>query len=173
VNDPRNSDSYDVYGIYDEDGGHIPGFRKSNRERRQRTKAKPERKARHKRLLSRSERVESRDGTFRCKQCKTIVGVPISGGKHRNHCPLCLFSRHVDRSMPGDRSSECRSMMHPMGLFTRRDGEQVLVHECRGCGVVRHNCVAADDNVVATMRLPVVGDHPDEKAEAAITDRTA
>jgi hypothetical protein len=175
VNDPRHFDAYDEYGIYDEDHGQIPEFRKANRERRhrQRTKAKLARKSRQERVFSRSERVESRDGTFRCKECKTIVGIPISGGKHRNHCPLCLFSRHVDRSMPGDRSSDCRSMMHPIGLFTRRGGEQVLMHECRGCGLVRHNRVAADDNVVAIMRLPVVGDQLGGKADAAIVDRTA
>lgn len=86
-----------------------------------------------------------------------MVAPPPSGGRHRNHCPLCLYSRHVDGRTPGDRASGCGGLMEPWGVFERpRNGEQVLVHRCRSCGFERHNRVAADDNVVATMRLPVV-----------------
>ncbi|WP_419962425.1 RNHCP domain-containing protein [Psychrobacillus sp. BM2] len=28
----------------------------------------------------------------------------------RNHCPFCLFSKHLD-NYPGDRSSECQDLM--------------------------------------------------------------
>jgi hypothetical protein len=61
-------------------------------------------------------------------------------------------------------------MMVAAGLFTRRNGEQVLVHECLGCGIRRHNRVAADDNIVATMRVPIVEqpglpEHHDELTE--------
>lgn len=86
-----------------------------------------------------------------------MVAPPPSGGRHRNHCPLCLYSRHVDGRTPGDRAGGCGGLMEPSGVFERpRNGEQVLVHRCRSCGFERHNRVAADDNVVATMRLPVV-----------------
>jgi hypothetical protein len=63
-------------------------------------------------------------------------------------------------------------MMQPIGLFTRRDGEQMLVHECRGCGLVRHNRIAADDNVVAMMRLPVVDTGSGDEVEE-VEARTA
>ncbi len=33
---------------------------------------------------------------FRCGKCRIFVGQTVSGGKHRNHCPFCLASRHVD-----------------------------------------------------------------------------
>ena len=49
------------------------------------------------------------------------------GGRHRNHCPYCLYSLHVDGRVPGDRDSECRSRMAPVGVFARRNGEQALV----------------------------------------------
>lgn len=162
VNDPWD----DEYGYSDDVDGEFPDQR-WNKRIRNRQRAKRNRS--DKKRTRRAERVESRDGTFRCKHCKTIVGAPISGGRHRNHCPLCLYSRHVDRKSPGDRSSDCRSMMPAVGLFTRRGGEQVLVHICSGCGVVRHNRVAADDNVVATMRLAIVTahDHPDEQGDVA------
>src|SRR4051812_24121476 len=54
---------------------------------------------------------------FKCRKCRSFVGPTISGGKHRNHCPQCLHSRHVDRSSPGDRKSDCRSIMPAIGTF--------------------------------------------------------
>jgi RNHCP domain len=94
--------------------------------------------------------------SFKCGHCKAFVGPTVSGGRHRNHCPLCLFSRHVDERRPGDRASRCRSLMAPVGTFHRPKGEQVVLHRCLGCGVERYNRVAADDNVLACLRLPPV-----------------
>jgi hypothetical protein len=92
--------------------------------------------------------------TFRCRHCKLMVGQPPSGGRHRNHCPYCLYSRHVDEHTPGDRASACGASMAPEGVFTRPDGEQALVHRCLGCGIVRHNRLAADDLDVLVLDLP-------------------
>jgi hypothetical protein len=118
---------------------------------------------------ARPARVESRDGTFRCRHCKTVVGVPISGGRHRNHCPNCLYSRHVDERRPGDRASTCRSMMRAIGVRIRTGGEQELVHRCLGCGIERRNRVAADDNVVAVMHLPLLGEQAAERSAVPVT----
>ncbi len=85
-----------------------------------------------------------------------MIGPPLSGGRHRNHCWACLFSRHVDRSRPGDRASECGGSMAPMGVTTRRDGEHLVVHQCLTCGVVRQCRVAADDDWSVVMALPLV-----------------
>lgn len=93
---------------------------------------------------------------FRCGHCHALIGPPPSGGKHRNHCPRCLYSRHVDGRTPGDRASDCGATMAPAGVFARRNGEQALVHRCLGCGFERHNRIAADDDIVAVMRLPLV-----------------
>jgi hypothetical protein len=84
-----------------------------------------------------------------------LVGPLPSGGRHRNHCPSCLRSRHVDRRTPGDRASDCGGTMAPVGVLARLDGEQALVHQCLACGLERHNRVAADDNPYAVMRLPL------------------
>lgn len=94
--------------------------------------------------------------TFKCGHCRAFVGPTVSGGRHRNHCPLCLYSRHVDRSFPGDRASDCRSLMEPVGVCARPNGEQLVVHRCRGCGAERQNRIAADDNPLALLRLPPV-----------------
>jgi hypothetical protein len=39
--------------------------------------------------------------TFRCRNCGLDVGTTAPGTAHRNHCPSCLWSRHVD-DVPGD-----------------------------------------------------------------------
>lgn len=93
--------------------------------------------------------------TFRCRHCKTLVGPTHSGGRHRNHCPACLFSRHVDRSRPGDRASDCGASMIPVRLAARRDGERLIVHQCQGCGAIRQCRVAADDDWTRVMGLPL------------------
>jgi hypothetical protein len=94
--------------------------------------------------------------SFKCGHCKAFIGPTVSGGRHRNHCPLCLYSRHVDNRRMGDRASACRSLMAPIGVFYRPKGEQVVVHRCLGCGFERHNRVAADDNLLLLAELPEV-----------------
>lgn len=108
-----------------------------------------------KKARQRSPRTEG-DQAFKCGHCRQFIGAPIAGGRHRNHCPNCLYSKHVDRKMPGDRMSECHSMMAPIGLLSRRNGEQVLIHLCLGCGKEDPNRVAADDNPLLLMRIEPV-----------------
>ena len=93
---------------------------------------------------------------FRCGKCRVFVGHTVSGGMHRNHCPFCLTSRHVDLRRPGDRECPCRALMPAIGVAFRADGEQMLVHCCNGCSVERQNRIAADDDPVAVMRLTPV-----------------
>jgi hypothetical protein len=92
--------------------------------------------------------------SFKCGHCKQFIGALPSGGHHRNHCPLCLFSRHVDAERSGDRQSSCRALMEPIGVFQRPNGEHVLVHQCLGCGFERFNRIAADDNFDLVLSLP-------------------
>ena len=93
-------------------------------------------------------------GDFRCRHCRQLIGALPSGGRHRNHCPICLYSRHVDAKAAGDRASACGSSMAPVATFTTDNGEHVLVHRCLGCGVERHNRIAADDDFDLVLALP-------------------
>lgn len=93
---------------------------------------------------------------FRCRHCKQMVGPALWGGSHRNHCPYCLYSRHVDGKTPGDRASECGGSMAPVGAFARGKGEHVVVHRCLTCGFERHNRIAADDAFDLVLALPRV-----------------
>ena len=90
---------------------------------------------------------------FKCGRCRAFIGPTISGGRHRNHCPFCLTSRHVDLRRPGDRSSPCRALMPAIGVAYRPDGEQMVIHRCNGCGIERQNRIAADDDPAALLRL--------------------
>ncbi|CCF84524.1 RNHCP domain-containing protein [Nitrolancea hollandica] len=127
--------------------------RGGDRERKQGVSSRSRKK---KQPEPRRHRRPGEDETFRCRACKRMVGPALSGGRHRNHCPVCLHSRHVDGKTPGDRASDCRSLMAPVGLFARPTGEQVIIHRCLGCGFERYNRIAADDNPLTIMQLPLV-----------------
>lgn len=92
--------------------------------------------------------------TFRCKRCGLDVLTDAPGTRYRNHCPNCLWSRHLDDT-PGDRSAECGSSMEPIAISVRGDGEWVLVHRCLGCDEVHLNRIAGDDHPLLLLRLAV------------------
>src|SRR5262245_24885788 len=87
--------------------------------------ARPERSEHASRSGARGPSRAVRQGqeSFKCVNCRAFIGPTVSGGKHRNHCPLCLYSRHVDDKRPGDRASICGAKMAPIGRFARADGE--------------------------------------------------
>ncbi len=76
---------------------------------------------------------------FVCAHCGSQVQ-PLSNGSYRNHCPVCLWSRHVDRK-PGDRANACGGLMEPLAVRQTTKGLQ-LVHRCCACSTVRVNRVA-------------------------------
>ena len=93
--------------------------------------------------------------SFRCRNCRLDVPMWAPGTQHRNHCPNCLWSRHVDADVPGDRAAHCAAAMEPIGVSVRDDGEWALVHRCTSCATVHVNRIAGDDNPLMLMRLAV------------------
>ena len=89
---------------------------------------------------------------FICEHCGNTVAPAESGTNNRNHCPVCLRSRHLD-IRPGDRRSGCRGSMEPIGIWIRNGGEWALIHRCVKCGVVKTNRIAGDDDEVALFAL--------------------
>ena len=77
---------------------------------------------------------------FTCENC----GIEVVGNGYTNHCPLCLWSKHVDIN-PGDRASDCQGLMEPIAL-ENKNGEQVIVHRCVVCGFQKKNKVAENDS---------------------------
>ena len=90
--------------------------------------------------------------TFTCKNCGRIVVPEGAGSEHRNHCPNCLYSLHVD-IRPGDRESDCGGHMEPVAVWVKKSGEWAMIHRCKMCGVFRANRVAADDNPMKLMSI--------------------
>lgn len=90
--------------------------------------------------------------SFVCPNCGKTVSLNAPGTKNRNHCPFCLASLHVDNEI-GDRKSECGGIMHAQGKIHKPDGEEVLVHKCEKCGLLRKNRIAGDDSIALVKEL--------------------
>ena len=84
---------------------------------------------------------------FTCTYCGTVV----KGDGYTNHCPKCLWSRHVDIN-PGDRAAACRGLMQPID-FTIKHGRYILTHRCTTCGVEKKNKTSKHDNFEVILRL--------------------
>jgi hypothetical protein len=94
---------------------------------------------------------------FRCLVC----GTAVRGDGYTNHCPNCLWSRHVD-VQPGDRAAGCGGLMRPIALEARSH-DTVLTHRCETCGHQRRNRTAAADDEAVLLRLAA------QAAQAAVT----
>lgn len=88
----------------------------------------------------------ARQEPFVCEHCGKAVE-PLEHGSYRNHCPFCLFSKHVDRDGPGDRLSGCQSLMQPVSLDYDGKKGWLIVHECSKCRKTIPNKAAPDDDV--------------------------
>lgn len=90
--------------------------------------------------------------SFTCKSCGREVVPTCAGTNHRNHCPNCLCSQHLDIE-PGDRAADCGGLMEPVAVWVRKNGEWAIIHRCRICGALSSNRIAADDNPMKLMSL--------------------
>lgn len=93
--------------------------------------------------------------TFTCANCTKTVSLTAPGTKNRNHCPFCLCSLHIDNEI-GDRANNCHGVMPAIGKIYKPDGEEVLIHKCKKCGVERKNRIAGDDDFELVEKLLVL-----------------
>jgi len=84
---------------------------------------------------------------FTCERCGTFV----EGNGFTNHCPNCLYSKHVDEN-PGDRAATCRGLMEPISVEQTRS-DFVIVHRCLMCGYIKRNKAAPDDSRSALVEV--------------------
>lgn len=122
--------------------------RRKNTDGGRRRERRPQR---HKDVLH--EQGGHRANAFRCVDCRLDVPLDAPGTAHRNHCPNCLASRHVDGRIPGDRAAGCGGRMAVLSLSVRADGEWMIIHQCLSCGELSANRIAGDDNALALVRL--------------------
>jgi len=101
---------------------------------------------------------------FECVHCHQWVDCEkFIGTNFRNHCPLCLWSKHVDFKKSGDRQSPCHGQMEPIGFTFKkegfdkygkpRQGELMIIHQCQDCGQISINRIAADDEQATILKI--------------------
>lgn len=99
-----------------------------------------------------SEKFIKKIENFVCENC----GYEVIGSGYTNHCPKCLWSKHVD-VFPGDRAESCGGLMRPVGLKIE-GGDEVIVHKCEKCGDVRLCRVSIDDDrdeIIKLSQIPL------------------
>lgn len=89
------------------------------------------------------------DEEFICENC----GKKVSklGYSCRNHCPFCLYSKHVDIE-PGDRAEDCHGLLEPIGIEKNKKG-YIIIFRCKKCGEIRRNKIAEDDDIDKVIEL--------------------
>ena len=84
---------------------------------------------------------------FECEHC----GADVSGDGYTNHCPACLWSKHVD-VLPGDRSARCGGMMEPAEVVSKGASFRIL-HRCVRCGHEKVNDMVPDDSIETALAV--------------------
>lgn len=94
-----------------------------------------------------SRKFQRRIEDFDCQHC----GQAVSGGGYTNHCPACLWSKHVDVN-PGDRAASCLGMMAPVAVESQR-GQYRIRFRCSTCGFERWNKAAKEDDFEVILQI--------------------
>lgn len=67
---------------------------------------------------------------FKCEVC----GEEVVGDGYTDHCPKCLWGKHVDEEVPGDRASECRGLMKPIEVKCQMTNVKFRIkYRCTKC----------------------------------------
>ncbi len=77
---------------------------------------------------------------FTCAHCHAEV----KGNGYTDHCPRCLWGRHVDVN-PGDRASGCGGMMKPVHAVYMH-GIYIITYRCEKCKAEKRCKAAPDDD---------------------------
>ena len=102
----------------------------------------------------RESRRSDRPSYLKCHHCGLEFSLDAPGTRHRNHCPHCLWSVHLDDT-PGDRASLCHGGMEPIAVSVDPRGEWHVLHRCGTCHTIHLNRVAGDDDERTLLALAV------------------
>jgi hypothetical protein len=94
-----------------------------------------------------SQKFQKKTENFTCGNC----GFKVKGDGYTNHCPKCLYSKHVDIN-PGDRAEKCKGMMEPVNLEVEK-GEYILTQKCQKCGAEKRCRTSEKDEISALTAL--------------------
>jgi len=94
-----------------------------------------------------SKKFQRRIEDFICEKC----GAEVKGNGYTDHCPVCLWGRHVDVN-PGDRAADCGGMMEPVRV--EKKGEKYLLYYiCKECRHQFRVKSAPEDNLEQIIKL--------------------
>ena len=94
------------------------------------------------------------DESFICEHCGKMVSK--LGYSARDHCPYCLYSKHVDIN-PGDRLCECMGLMTPVGIEKFKSSYKII-YNCSKCHQYHKNIMASDDNFDIIIELSKINE---------------
>ena len=90
-----------------------------------------------------------KDESFLCENCKKFVNK--LNYTARDHCPYCLYSKHVDIN-PGDRLNTCHGLLKPIDIEKYKNAYKII-YECAKCHKIHKNIMAKDDNMDMIIEL--------------------
>lgn len=89
------------------------------------------------------------DEGFICEYCHKSVG--RLNYSARDHCPFCLYSKHVD-IFPGDRKNSCKGLLVPIDIEKYKNTYKII-YKCNKCGEEHKNVIANDDDFDKIINL--------------------
>lgn len=92
-----------------------------------------------------------RNEPFICEHC----GKKVSKSDYtaRDHCPYCLYSKHVDNN-PGDRMNPCKGLLVPIGIEKFKQSYKII-YRCEKCQTIHKNIALRDDNIEEIIHLSI------------------
>ena len=89
------------------------------------------------------------DENFICEKC----GFEVTKLNYtaRDHCPNCLYSKHLDIN-PGDRLNNCKGLLEPIKIEKFKDTFKII-YKCQKCQEIHKNKIAIDDNMDLIIKL--------------------
>jgi rubrerythrin len=97
--------------------------------------------------MNKTKKFQRRIENFVCEKC----GAKVRGNGYTDHCPTCLWGKHVDVN-PGDRAASCKGMMEPVQAEVKGE-KHLLYYKCSECGHQFRVKSAPEDNLDAIIKL--------------------
>lgn len=89
------------------------------------------------------------DEQFVCENCgRNVEKLKYSA---RDHCPYCLYSKHVD-ILPGDRKNNCHGLLKPIDIEKHKNTYKII-YKCSKCRQIHKNIIANDDNFEEILKI--------------------
>lgn len=89
------------------------------------------------------------DENFMCENCgKKVDKLNYTA---RDHCPYCLYSKHVD-ILPGDRKNNCHGLLIPIDIEKFKDTYKII-YKCNKCNKLHKNIIASDDDFDEILKI--------------------